>query len=419
MITFYLTWIALAAGAAAAAAALYGHYRVLPAWLTGPEVCLMEDGGCAVLFRSPRSRLIGVPNALLGVVLYALLAIGLLAGWPASLLFVMTLPAVAMSVVLGYSLITRGLQCRICWTGHAANAVLAATLGLSAFHLKVEAFHLKVEATWLGGLEATWLGGLEATWLSGLEATWMARLDAAPHVESRGFRLPSPERATASRRQAEDPDALYKQRENIPTAERAEKIWAERLAKDAKDFESAWKLARARYWLGTHAPEKARKGYLESGIAAGRAALALAPTNPDGHFWVAANMGALAESFGLRQGLKYRGDIKDALETVLRLDPAYQQGSADRALGRWYFKVPGMFGGSDRKSEEHLRKSLTYNPNSASSLFFLAETLIDRDKKDEARALLQKLVAAPVDPDWAPEDRDFKAKASALLASMR
>ena len=58
-------------------------------------------------------------------------------------------------------------------------------------------------------------------------------------------------------------------------------------------------------------------------------------------------MGALAESFGLRQGLKYRGDIKDALLTVLKLDPAFQQGSADRALGRWYFKVPGLFGGSE------------------------------------------------------------------------
>ena len=58
----------------AASAALYGHYRVLPAWLTGPEVCLMEDGGCAILFRSPRSRLLGVPNALLGVSLYVLLA---------------------------------------------------------------------------------------------------------------------------------------------------------------------------------------------------------------------------------------------------------------------------------------------------------------------------------------------------------
>ena len=50
-----LIWMALFAGGAAAAAALYGHYRVLPGWLTGPEVCQLDDGGCAVLFRSPRS----------------------------------------------------------------------------------------------------------------------------------------------------------------------------------------------------------------------------------------------------------------------------------------------------------------------------------------------------------------------------
>src|SRR3954462_2836216 len=131
MFSLYLTWIALAAGAAAAAAALYGHYRVLPGWVTGPEVCLMEDGGCAVLFRSPRSRLLGVPNALLGVVLYGLLAVGLLLHWPAWLLFVMTLPAVAMSIVLGYGLLARKLQCRICWTGHLANAMLAVLFAMN------------------------------------------------------------------------------------------------------------------------------------------------------------------------------------------------------------------------------------------------------------------------------------------------
>src|SRR3954463_6233426 len=121
MFSLYLTWIALILGAAAATAALYGHYRVLPAWLTGPEVCLMEDGGCAVLFRSPRSKLLGVPNALLGVALYVLLAIGLLLHWPAALVLVMTLPALAMSAFLGRSLIVNRLQCRICWTGHVAN----------------------------------------------------------------------------------------------------------------------------------------------------------------------------------------------------------------------------------------------------------------------------------------------------------
>jgi uncharacterized membrane protein len=125
-----VTWAALIVGAVAASCALYGHYLVLPAWLTGPEVCRLEDGGCAVLFRTPRASLLGVPNALLGVLLYLLLAIGLVLGWPPMWLFVMTVPAVAMSLFLAWSLLTRHLECRICWTGHLANAVLTISLGV-------------------------------------------------------------------------------------------------------------------------------------------------------------------------------------------------------------------------------------------------------------------------------------------------
>jgi uncharacterized membrane protein len=123
-------WTALVVGAAASAAALYGHYQVLPGWLTGPEICRLEDGGCAVLFRSPRSRLLGIPNAALGVLLYVGLAVGLWLQWPVLVLFAMTLPAVLMSAFLGWSLITNRLQCRICWTGHVANAVLAISLAI-------------------------------------------------------------------------------------------------------------------------------------------------------------------------------------------------------------------------------------------------------------------------------------------------
>src|SRR6188768_1536424 len=164
--------------------------------------------------------------------------------------------------------------------------------------------------------------------------------------------------------QSSDPDALYASREDLAKARQAATLWAERLQKDPKDFASAWKLARARYWLGGHAPVADRRQLLEGGIAAGRSAVAAEPNRPEGHFWIAANMGALAESFGMRQGLKYRGNIKEELLAVLKLDPGFQQGSADRALGRWYFKVPALFGGSNKKAEEHLRRSLTYNPAS-------------------------------------------------------
>jgi tetratricopeptide (TPR) repeat protein len=216
-----------------------------------------------------------------------------------------------------------------------------------------------------------------------------------------------------------DPDALYGQREDLAKARQAADIWSARVKTNAKDFESTWKLSRALYWLGGHGPEAQRRQDLESGTEFGRIASTLDPKRPEGYFWMAANMGALAESYGLRAGLKYRSPIREALETVLKIDPAYQDGSADRALGRWYYKVPGLFGGDKKESEAHLRKSLTYDQNSTASRFFLAETLVDMGRKPEARAELQRVLDAPINPTWAPEDKEWKQKAQDLLKTLK
>jgi tetratricopeptide (TPR) repeat protein len=228
---------------------------------------------------------------------------------------------------------------------------------------------------------------------------------------------PSPVRAAERQPDvSRDADALYRGRENLASARAAAAIWESRLEANPREFESAWKLARAYYWLGGHGAPAERRRDLERGVAAGEQAILVERDRPEGYFWKAANMGALAESFGLRQGIKYRGAIKEALERVLRLDPAFQHGSADRALGRWYLKVPGLFGGSKHKSEAHLRRSLTYNPNSHASRVFLAETLFAMDRDAEAIEELKAVIAAPVDPEWVPEDREFKRKAQQMLA---
>lgn len=228
-----------------------------------------------------------------------------------------------------------------------------------------------------------------------------------------GFSQTSPAQA------ADQADALYANRADLARARQAVAIWTERLQKDPRDYEAAWKIARAHYWLGRHGPQEERRGLLEAGMRAARTAATMHPERAEGHFWLAANMGGLAESFGLRQGLRYRGEIKDNLLRVLRIDPAFQHGSADRALGRWYYKVPGLFGGSKKKSEEHLRRSLSYDPNSAASLFFLAETLIALDRDAEARAVLETLLSAPANPEWVPEDREYKEQGRRLLGTLR
>ena len=128
-----------------------------------------------------------------------------------------------------------------------------------------------------------------------------------------------------------DPDTLYRERTEVAKAREAVAIWSERLTKNPRDFESAWKLARAAYWLGGHdeprraAPTRARR-------RGGRQATQLEPARPEGYFWMAASMGPLAESFGMRQGLRYRSPIKDALEKVLQSTPPTRTA---RRTARW------------------------------------------------------------------------------------
>jgi len=221
--------------------------------------------------------------------------------------------------------------------------------------------------------------------------------------------------ASASQTDGKDPDLLYAGREQLANARQAADIWEARLTANSRDFDSAWKLARACYWLGGHVPADEQRQQYERGIKAATRAVELEPKKPEGHFWMAADMGAMAEGFGLRAGIRYRGPIKDALETVLQIDRSFQEGSADRALGRWYFRVPRLFGGSKDKAIEHLKQALTYAPQSTATHFFLAETYLEMEKPDDARREAQLVLGAPLDPMWTPEDREFKQKAGELL----
>jgi len=212
-----------------------------------------------------------------------------------------------------------------------------------------------------------------------------------------------------------DPDRLYRNREDIDSAKKAVEIWTARAA-SGKDYEASWKIARACYWLGKNAPEKERRGFLDEGVKAGQQAIALQPNKPEGHFWTAANMGQIAETSSFFTQGHYKNDIKRELEAVIAMSPGWQAGSAESALGQWYHKVPGIAGGDDDKGIEWMRKAITYDPKGTQSRMALAETLAeDKKTRDEAKQLLQQILDLPLDPEWAPEDRQNKAAAKLLL----
>ena len=241
---------------------------------------------------------------------------------------------------------------------------------------------------------------------------------AAPTVRmsAAGALAPTAPRAAQP---AEDPDRLFEARQ-IPAVQRAATLYEARLTTNPSDGEAAWKLARARYWLGANGTgtRESRRPVLEAGIAVARRAIAAAPASPHGYFWLAANMGQLSELFGRREGLRYRNDIKHALEAAIAADPVYLHGAAKRALGRWYAAMPAMYGGNKKQGEAHLRAALETKRDSAITLVLLAELLLETGRRDEARALLTAALAAPPDPEWTPEDQRFKVRATALLAGL-
>ncbi|HEY2931704.1 MAG TPA: vitamin K epoxide reductase family protein [Acidobacteriota bacterium] len=95
-----------------------------------PQFCRMGEKTCAAVVFTPRARVFGVPNSLLGQIYYILLVFTLWRGWLwQAPVYGIVLAVSTLTVILGayltYSLLflTR-IPCKLCFTGHAINAAI-------------------------------------------------------------------------------------------------------------------------------------------------------------------------------------------------------------------------------------------------------------------------------------------------------
>jgi tetratricopeptide (TPR) repeat protein len=126
---------------------------------------------------------------------------------------------------------------------------------------------------------------------------------------------------------------------------------------------------------------------------------------------------------GAQGGLGALGKVKDAradLEKALSLDPKALQGSAYTSLGALYDRVPGWpigFGDSD-KAEQMLKLALQMNPNGIDSLYFWGDHLYRQKHYAEAKAALQKALAAPPRPGRETADAGRRKEIESLLVDV-
>ena len=231
-----------------------------------------------------------------------------------------------------------------------------------------------------------------------------------------GSRHESPTLDTASA--AEDinsADQLYGQREDLMQLRRGIVSLRQALTKDPGNFDAAWKLSKFNYYLATHTDNsKERDDAFKAGIDAGKTAVQLQNEKPDGHFWLGANYGGAAEHSTI-QGLATVSDIRNEMQTVLRLDQGYQNGSAYMVLGLVDLNAPNIVGGDPKKSVEEMEKGLRFGEPNAFLHLHLAEAYKKVGRNDDARRELKKILSMPSDPNYLPEYKEASAAAQKLL----
>jgi len=211
-------------------------------------------------------------------------------------------------------------------------------------------------------------------------------------------------------------DALYTERGDLAKAKEARAKYEAALAAKEDDYGASWRLARILYWIGDHTPDNdAKKAIFQQGIDHAKRAIELDPSKADGHFWLGVCYGVYGEAKGVLKSLFLVKPIKAEMRRVLEIDPAYDRGGADRVLGRVYHEVPGIAGGSEKTSLQHLLKAVEYGPRVGLNLLYLADTYIALDRIEDARKTLETILTMEPLPDLLPETQEERAQARERL----
>lgn len=213
---------------------------------------------------------------------------------------------------------------------------------------------------------------------------------------------------------AAEVDRLYFQRDQPSKAERALMLLQKERQANPKNDEVLWRLARALKWEGDQKKGRAQKTVLyERAVEAAKEAVEINPKSVGGHFWMGVAMGKIGETRGVFRSLFLVDPIKKEMETVLSLNPNH--GGAHLVLGVMYRKLPGFFGGSNKRSIDELKIAISVEPRRTLPYLELAITYLEEDREKEAGQTLHTLLSVtdPLDP---VESRKDKEEAKEMLS---
>ena len=206
-------------------------------------------------------------------------------------------------------------------------------------------------------------------------------------------------------------EKLYQKRsENPQNAYQAMKIYQDLAVKATNDYDKAvlkTKQSLALYYFADQESDKKKKiSFFKQGsevadeaiiLLTGKNSLSFEPKNPDhktplalAHYASAAHRGKWGSTRGALKSLTAWPTLRKHLDAIIKTDEKVGEYGGHRILGRSMMKLPGLFGGSIKKSEKYLayaynktlHPTLKTSTNPRTTSFYL-ETLAKRKKSPE------------------------------------
>lgn len=207
-------------------------------------------------------------------------------------------------------------------------------------------------------------------------------------------------------------DALYDAREQPGNVRASVELLQE--AESADEYEAAWRLGRAFFFLGQEAQSEKEKRHAHArGASFSKRATRLQADRVEGYFWLGVNLALLAQTQNPLNALRHALSARRSLTRAVRLDPGYHAAGPLRVLARLQHKLPRLLGGGTSRARANFERAINIAPANTVTRLYFAEMLLETGEKGSARAQLEALLNAPPDPLWAFEsarDREIARK---------
>jgi tetratricopeptide (TPR) repeat protein len=215
-------------------------------------------------------------------------------------------------------------------------------------------------------------------------------------------------------------DKLFAGRDNLESLKQAVSMMEESTARDKTSYEASWRLAKYLYYLAdVEADEPKKTRLIHRAIDAAKKAVALDAARVEGHFWLAAATGQLADLKGGVSSVGLVKTIRKEFEAALAIEPSYENGASFLALGQIDLSLPRLLGGSERRGLARLEEGLRTYQGNAELKLAAAEAYEKKGRKDEARRLLESILATPDPARSQNEIEDIRNKARRLLERLK